>query len=365
MTLLPAWALASLLLPLLIAASAAQAPTSITIRPLVATAPVPQDADDPAIWVHPSNRARSLILGTNKVKADEGGALYVFGLDGKVRQIISGLDRPNNVDVEKGLLLDGKRVDIAVTTERLKSRLRVFRIPSDGGKLSEVGSGLPVFTGQSGEQAAPMGIALYRRSRDGALFAIVGRKTGPRRGYLWQYRLQDNGRGGIRAVKVREFGRFSGKGEIEAIAVDDTLGYVYYADEADGIHKWRADPDHRHAAQELAVFGREGFTGDREGIGIYTRANGTGYIVCTDQIRGGSQYHIYRREGERDRPHDHSRLVSVLQGGADETDGIEVLSTPLGSRFPNGLLIAMNSGPRNFLVYRWPQRLVLGKPVPR
>lgn len=46
--------------------------------------------------------------------------------------------------------------------------------------------------------------------------------------------------------------------EIEAVAVDDALGYVYYADEGDGIHKWHADPDHPEANRELAVFGRTG-----------------------------------------------------------------------------------------------------------
>ena len=41
------------------------------------------DPDDPAIWVHPTDPARSLIIGTNKVKAPTG-AVVVFGLDGKI-----------------------------------------------------------------------------------------------------------------------------------------------------------------------------------------------------------------------------------------------------------------------------------------
>ena len=32
-------------------------------------------------------------------------------------------------------------------------------------------------------------------------------------------------------------------GEIEAVAVDDAPGYVYYADEGNGTHKYHADPD--------------------------------------------------------------------------------------------------------------------------
>jgi 3-phytase len=198
-----------------------------------------------------------------------------------------------------------------------------------------------------------MGIALYRRPSDGVIFAVVGRKTGPKQGYLWQYRLEDNGSGKVKGTKVREFGTFSGDGEIEAIAVDDALGYVYYADEGNGIHKWRADPDHPDAGRELAHFGRTGFQQDREGIAIYARQDGTGYIVCTDQLDGNSRYLLFRREGEPGNPHDHEKSLGAVTGAADSTDGIEVTSTGLGSHFPNGLLVVMNSAGRNFLMYRW------------
>ncbi|MFB3904626.1 MAG: phytase [Acidobacteriota bacterium] len=326
----------------------------VDVPAALSTASVPDDPDDPAIYINPVDPSQSLILGTNKVRAPQG-ALVVFGLDGKVRQTISPLDRPNNVDVEYGLLLGGQPADIAVLTERLQHRLRVFVIGRDG-VLRDVGSetGLKVLEGRQGEASEPMGISLYKRPRDGAVFAIVAPKTGPAQGYLWQYRLSDDGTGKVKAEKVREFGSFSGgEGEIEAVAVDDALGYVYYGDELDGIHKYHADPDHPQAAAELARFGTEGFQGDREGIAIYARDDGTGYVVCTDQLDGNSRYRIFRREGAPGNPHDHSEVVKVVRGGADATDGLEVTSSSLGPRFPGGLMVAMNSGPRNFLVFRW------------
>jgi 3-phytase len=314
------------------------------LRPTLATDPVSADPDDPAIWVNAADPARSLILGTNKVAAPHG-ALVVFGLDGKTRQTISGLDRPNNVDVEYSLLLPDGPADIAVTTERLQRRLRVYRITAGG--LTDITGATAVFEGQPGESGAPMGVALYRRSRDGSLFAIVSRKTGPRDGYLWQYDLQHDGAGKVKAVKVREFGRFSGVGEIEAVAVDDALGYVYYADEGNGIHKYYADPDHPDAAQELAWFGREGYRGDREGLALYARPDNTGYLLSTDQLPGNSRHFVYPRDGDQSKP------LRVFTGGADETDGADATAALLGPQFPNGLFIVMNSGPRNFLIYRW------------
>lgn len=281
----------------------------------------------------------------------------VPGLYGQVRQVLSGLDRPNNIDVEYGFRLGGREIDIAIATERLARQLRVFRIDPADGQLVDLG-GIPILQNQNGEAGAPMGIGVYRRHRDGAVFAIVAPKAGPRDGYLWQYRLVDAGGGRIGATFVRRFGTFSAtavreENEIEAVAVDDELGYVYYADEADGIHKWHADPDHPGASRELAHFGRSGFRGDREGIAIYASAGGTGYIVCTDQLDQDSEYHVYPREGTPANPHDHSREVAVLRGGADATDGLEISARPLGRGLPHGAMIAMNSAARNFLVFRW------------
>ena len=330
--------------------------TAVEIEAEYGTASLSNDPDDPAIWVHPKDPSRSVILGTMKVAAP-AGAVVVFGMDGQIRQVISGIDRPNNIDVEYGLQLGGRPVDIAVVTERLARQLRVFRIEPADGRLIDLGR-IPVLEGQSGEAGAPMGIALYRRPRDGAIFAIVAPKEGPRQGYLWQYRLVDAGGGRVGAKFVRRFGSFSAtsvreENEIEAVAVDDPLGYVYYADEADGIHKWHADPDHAEAGRELAHFARSGFRGDREGIAIYALPDGTGYIVATDQLDEDSEYHLYPREGQTGNPNDHSREIAVVRGGADATDGIEISSSPLGPGLPHGVFVAMNSGPRNFLVFRW------------
>lgn len=322
------------------------------------TDPVPNDADDPAVWVNPADAARSLLVGTDKIEGR--GGLYVFGLDGRLLQTIAPLDRPNNVDVEYGLALGGGSADIVVATERKRHRLLVYRVRPDGSGLDDVSSpgGLSVLAGQAGAAGEPMGIALYKRPRDGAVYAIVSPKDGGATDYLWQYRLEDDGTGRVRAIPVRRFGAFSGlgeapgvAGEIEAVVVDDELGFVYYADERCGIRKWHADPDHPGASRELAVFGTDAYEGDREGLAIYARPGGRGYLVSVDQIPGASRLHIYPREGTAGDPHRQPRLA-VVPTAADGTDGIEVISTPLPG-FPSGLLVMMNSGPRNFLVFPW------------
>jgi 3-phytase len=325
----------------------------LPLTPQVVTEAVSVDADDPALWINPKNRAKSLLLGTNKAPFPQG-ALYVYGLDGKIRQILHGIDRPNNVDVGYRFKIEGKTTDIVVLTERLKNRLRVFKIDPDNTLLTDVSDNesLKVMEGEVAERQQPMGIALYRRPQDGAMFAIVAPKTGNTTDYLWQYRLEERENGKVGAKLVRRFGNYSGTKEIEAIAVDTELGYVYYGDERAGIRKWHADPDSPEANKELALFGTTGFQGDREGIGIYKQPQGKGYIVCTDQREGHSAYTLFSRQGEPNNPHDHRRVIGVVQGGADATDGLEVTSTPLPG-FPQGLVIAMNSSGKNFFVYAW------------
>ena len=343
----------------LLASSCVAAPLDFAIRPAIQTEAVPDDADDPAIWVNPTDAAKSVIVGTNKHAAPSGG-LYVFGFDGKLKQRIAGLDRPNNVDIQSGFPLKNRFVDIAVTTERNKRCLRVFAI--ENGVLRDLApQGLPVFVGEAGESGAPMGVALYKRPRDGAVFAVVSRKTGPAQGYLWQYRLTFEDQT-LRAEKVRELGQFSGKGEIEAVAVDDEMGAIYYSDEGAGYRKWAADPDDARAKDELGIFGVESasdrFGGDREGIAVAPGETSRGVLVVSEQIKvdagsGGTVFRIYRRGGSNENSDDQSELLARVRGGADDTDGLEVTTQSLGPAFPRGALVAMNSNGRNFWIYDW------------
>jgi len=325
----------------LLCACGPMTPAANTLTPRVVTQPARYDTDDPAIWIDRADPSRSLIVGTDK-EAD--GALYVYDLGGRIVNRVGGLKRPNNVDIAYGLPLGGTPTDIAVTTERDMMRLRVFSLP---GMTSVDNGDLVVFGGDTNR--APMGIALYRRARDGAMFAFVGGKAGPLTGYIGQYRLADDGTGHVKMTLVRRFGAYSGRKEIEAIAVDAELGYVYYADETVGVHKYKADPDAPDANRELALFATSGFAGDHEGISIYTINGGTGYILVSDQQ--ANQFRIYPREGAPGRPHEH-RLVKTVPVAAIESDGCEVTNVDLGPAFPRGLFVAMSNG-RVFHYYAW------------
>ena len=311
------------------------------LTPKVITQPSRYDTDDPAIWVNEENPDESLILGTDK---DEDGALYVYDLNGNIIEdkVVRGLKRPNNVDLEKFTFDNGDEIHIAVVTERLSNKLRIFSVPA----MTPVDNGgIEVFVGE--KEREPMGIALYKRQSDDAVFAIVSRKTGPSDGYLWQYRLTGNSDGTISGQKVRAFGKFSGKAEIEAIAADNEHGYLYYSDENEGIRKYHADPD--KGDEQLAIFGTSGFASDREGISIYEIGGGSGYILVSDQQ--ANTFRIFNRTGPEESPHKHE-LIKVVDTSTRSSDGSDVTNASLGSLFPGGLFVAMSNN-QIFHLYSW------------
>lgn len=327
-------------------------PAPGAVQPRLITEPTRHDTDDPAIWINPANPAESLILGTDK---NTDGALYVWGLDGKIKhdKVIRGLVRPNNVDVAYGVTLGGQKVDLAILTERYAHRLRAYRLPD----MAPVDAGgIPVFQGEPARDC--MGIALYTRPADGALFAIVSRSDyqSPQKGYLHQYRLVDDGTGTLRGVFTRSFGDWSGTKEIEAIAVDHELGHVYYADEGYGIRKYHADPAADDADEQLAAFGLDGFAEDREGISLYKTGPGTGFILVSNQQNNSLR--VFRREGTTADPHAHA-FVADIDISTIESDGSDVTSFPLPG-FPNGLFVAMSNG-KVFHFYSWDDLAIKGQ----
>lgn len=314
------------------------------VKPVVVTEQVPYDTDDPAIWINKADPAQSLIIGTDK---DENGGIFAFDLKGKIVQslTIHGVKRPNNIDIAYGLKLGSRTVDIAVVTERMTHRLRIFSLPD----MKEIGTGLEVFEGETQPGFRDlMGIALYTPPGTSNIYAIVGRKTGPMEGgYLWQYLLQSDEQGHLTAQLVRKFGKYSGKKEIESIAVDNELGYVYYSDEGVGVRKYYADA--AKGNEELALFATQNFTQDHEGISIYKVNDGTGYILISDQQ--ANRFHVFTREGTTSNPHDH-QLVKIVNTSTQESDGSEVTSTSLEEPFQSGLFVAMSTN-RTFQLYRW------------
>lgn len=308
------------------------------LKPTVVTQPTPNDTDDPAIWINKADPSKSLIIGTDKQEVT--GGLYAYDLKGNIVNKIYPMDRPNNVDVAYGLMINGKKRDIAVVTERKKNMIRIYTLPD----LTPVDNGgIDVF--EDSEQKDPMGIALYTDPVNGKIYAIVGRKEGSSGEYLYQYELTGTD-GTVKAGLVRKFGNYSGKKEIEAIMVDNELGYVYYADETSGIRKYYADP--QRGNEELSFFGQKDFKRDHEGIALYKTSGKQGYILISDQQ--ANKFVVYRREGNTG-AHDH-KMIATIPFSSIECDGADAVNFDFGAPFSKGVFVAMSNG-KVFQFYDW------------
>jgi 3-phytase len=175
-------------------------------------------------------------------------------------------------------------------------------------------------------------------------------------GLFRQWRISAEG-GQAAGEQVREFPVGS---QAEGCAADDETGALYIAEEAGGFFRYSAKPDGGSERREIdRVDGPNGLAADIEGVEIWAGAGGTGYLVLSNQ--GADNYAVYRREG------DNAfvglfHIVADPDGGIDgvsETDGLDVVSAPLGARFPAGLLVVQdgrNLAPRerqNFKYVSW------------
>ena len=288
-------------------------------------------ADDPAIWVHPSDRSLSLVIG-----ADKGGSggLRVYTLNGAQIQVVQDGEH-NNVDVRYGFALGGATVDLVSVSNRSNDHIEVYKVDATERRLIKVGSvptGITVY-----------GYAMYDSRATGELYGFVNSGSGE----VEQYRLEDQG-GTVVGERVRTF---DVGGQLEGMVADDELGHIYIGEEARGIWKYGAEPSDGAVGTLVDHTGAGGhLTADVEGLAIYYRRDGKGYLISSSQ--GADQFVIHRREGHND----YLATFTIPAGVTDEvtaTDGIDVTNVSLGDAFPLGLFAVHDDGGENYKLVAW------------
>ncbi|WP_422927539.1 phytase [Singulisphaera sp. PoT] len=301
-------------------------------------------ADDPAIWIHPNDPGRSLVLGTNKK-----GGLHVHSLDGSEKQSLSPDSKPNNVDLIYGFKLGNRVVDLAVASSRAGGKgktgsgLKVWTIDPASGHVDEIAPGVtaPTFGGSDA-----YGLCTYRSPRDDKAYAIVTNHDGK----VEQYRLDAGSKGPLEVVKVRSFELGS---QAEGCVADRETGKLYIGEEDIGIWEYSAEPDAGDARTLIAKVGENGLADDVEGLCLYYAPEGKGYLIASSQ--GNSRFLVFERSGR----HEHVLTIDPEAGSfgdIDETDGIEVSNEALSGLFPDGLFVVQdgkNDGGQNFKFFGW------------
>lgn len=322
----------------------------VSVTATVETTPVRHSgdaADDPAIWVHPFDPAKSLVLGD-----DKGGGLCVYGLDGGELQILDERKHINNVDLRYGFPLAGSfsdgtkhdRVDLAGAGNQTDKSVLFYKINpatrrlEHAGEIAEIG-------------IIPYGSCMYRSAKSGKYYYFVN----DRNGVTQQWELRDGGSGRVAGAKVREFKLGS---IVEGCVADDALGNFYIAEELVALWKYGAEPGDGDARVRVDKTGKGGhLTADIEGLAIYDAGGGRGYLLASSQ--GSNTFVIYERAGSNAYLGTFQIVDGATIDGVNDTDGIEVVSASLGPAFPKGLFVAQdgsNTRPaanQNFKLVPW------------
>lgn len=299
--------------------------------------------DDPAIWVHPTEPEKSLVLGTNK-----RWGLLSFNMRGEqVQALPSG--RINNVDLRQQVLLGGKKRDIAVATLRDNDSLAFYEIDAQG-KLSE-------YPNQATNMVDIYGMCLYQDAD--TLYVFANEKSGR----IAQYRVdwQVNGP----SIKlVRDIHTPS---QVEGCVADETQHALFIGEEDQGI--WRFNAKANGGTQGELIIKAEGdLVPDVEGISLYQGANihGKKQDLLVVSSQGDNSYLLYQaqppyaqlgkfRIGVNLNGTENGRETSI--DGSSETDGLAVTHLSVGTgAWQQGMLVVQdghNHLPDNNQSFKW------------
>ena len=310
-------------------APAAEPPKVVAVTARVETVPAGSygdAADDPAIWAHPTDPARSLVIAT-----DKKAGLYVYDMQGQVVQFLPD-GKMNNVDLREGFELDGRQVVLVTASNRTDKSIAIYMLDPEKRQLVNVADGV-----QPTGLADPYGLCMYHAAGSGETYVFInGDETAMR-----QWRLVAGDGGKVRAEHVRDLVFDS---QTEGCVVDDATGTLYVGEEDVALWRMSADPaaggDARTAVDR--VDGNPAIKDDLEGVGLYDLGDGRGYLIVSSQ--GNDTYAVYRREGKQEYLGSFAVVADPARGidGISETDGLEVTSRNLGPGFEHGAMVAQD-----------------------
>lgn len=303
-----------------------QAKINLSITPDVETLMVratseDDAADDPAIWIHPTDRSKSLIFGSNKK-----GGLGAYDLKGK-EVAYYPIGNINNVDVLKHFPLNGKSVAILGCTNRSKQGIDLFTINSTDGKLDYIGVDSLLVDPKLIDDI--YGFCFAKDKTTQKSYALINGKNG----LMQQFEMTDkNGKIALTLSRSVQF-----DSQTEGMAADTESGFLYVGEEAKGIWKLLIDPT--NISKTFVPFSDESNPNikyDVEGLTIYRNQN-LGYLIASSQ--GNFSYAVFDLNGNN------SYLTSFKiteQNGVDgveETDGLDIFSDSLSAQFPKGIMV--------------------------
>lgn len=306
------------------------------VRAEAETEPTPNDrdaADDPAIWVHPRDPARSVILAT-----DKKGGLLAHDLHGRrIDYLRAG--QFNNVDLRGDFRLGGESVTLVAISDRSRDTIALYRVnpafvedPARPFLERVVADSFVTVRDEIKVRARPIyGICLYQDAT--GTYAFATSQTGQVEQYLLTGR--DDG-----TVEARSVKWFEVSSTTEGCVADDEHGWLYVAEESRGIWRIPAAVDAEVDGTLIDRVGDGRLVADVEGLSLYKRG-AEGYLVASSQ--GNNSFVVYDRQTAR--PEGVFKVIADDVRGVDaveDCDGIDIVSDSLGPDYPDGLMVVQD-----------------------
>ena len=315
----------------LIAAYERQDKISLSVTPLAETKAVQADAredaaDDPAIWIHPEDPAKSKIIGSNKQ-----GGIAVYDLMGK-EEAYYPVGKINNIDVAYGVSIGDKKVDLVGGSNRTDQSIDLYMIQSEEGKLIDISA--HAFLVDSTLIDDIYGFCFYTSPKNNATYAIANAKNGRVQQFL--ITTEQDSLAGLQLVREIQI-----SSQVEGMVADNYYQQLYIGEENKGIWKIDAEPDGDSTLTFIAQSdeANPAISYDIEGLTLYEDGQ-QGYLIASSQ--GNFSYAVFDRTGDHEYLFSFKINESNTIDGVEETDGIQAISTPLGKQFPKGLFIAQD-----------------------
>lgn len=297
-------------------------------------------ADDPAIWRNAANPAASLIVGT-----DKKAGLYVYGLDGKVRDYVAA-GALNNVDLREVVLADGhRRILVAASdrTDKAVPRIALFWLDGANGKLTRLGTEPFFADGHAPAEAYGFCMGASLGNGDLARAYVVLKDGTVAESGLYEH----DGR-----VVPEYFREVKLATQSEGCVVDDVSQTLFIAEEDVGI--WKVPLQGEMKAYPFARVGAaDGLVDDVEGLGIAREPDGRGWLVASSQ--GDNAYALFDLASGKFTAR--FRINGGAIDGTSDTDGIEVALGDFGPDYPEGLFVAQDGDnapqAQNFKLVSW------------
>jgi 3-phytase len=278
-----------------------------------------------------------LVFGTDKT-----AGLYVYGLDGAVRQFLPDGEL-NNVDV-RPFTLEGRQVGLVGATRRDDDTI-VLYIVEDGVVRQASPWQYAAIAPDAPEADDIYGFTFGQDA--GGIYAIANFKSG----HIVQWRVYE-AQGTLALQHVRTLHVPS---QPEGMVADDRAGHLYVGEEDQGIWRFQLSPQGGVEGQLIAAIPSECLPRDDvEGLAIFDGPSR--YLVASAQ--GIHRAALFQLNGDEEPVC--QALVEIAAGpvdGVTETDGLDVTASPVGSDYPGGLLVMMddqNAGfTTNFKFISW------------